>query len=82
MSALPLKADIGTQSRNVRFVPLADIAGASDFVHHRRMVGRRGLTMTVGTNFGWSFQYPCRNCDAAVFPPGSTMTRVPTRTRL
>jgi len=25
MSALPLKADIGTQSRNVRFVPKADI---------------------------------------------------------
>ena len=26
MSALPLKADIGTQSRDVRFVPKADIA--------------------------------------------------------
>ena len=26
MSALPPKADIGTQSRNVRFVPKADIA--------------------------------------------------------
>jgi hypothetical protein len=25
MSALPPKADIGTQSRNVRFVPLGDI---------------------------------------------------------
>ena len=25
MSALPPKADIGTQSRNVRFVPVADI---------------------------------------------------------
>jgi hypothetical protein len=25
MSALPLKADIGTQSVNVRFVPIADI---------------------------------------------------------
>ena len=27
MSALPPKADIGTQSRDVRFVPKADIAG-------------------------------------------------------
>src|SRR6516164_2006230 len=27
MSALPPKADIGTQSRNVRFVPKGDIAG-------------------------------------------------------
>ena len=27
MSALPPKADIGTQSWNVRFVPKADIAG-------------------------------------------------------
>ena len=26
MSALPPKADIGTESRNVRFVPKADIA--------------------------------------------------------
>jgi hypothetical protein len=26
MSALPPKADIGTQSRNVRFVPKADMA--------------------------------------------------------
>src|SRR6516164_8457858 len=26
MSALPPKADIGTRSRNVRFVPIADIA--------------------------------------------------------
>jgi len=29
MSALPPKADIGTQSWNVRFVPKADIAGGS-----------------------------------------------------
>ena len=29
MSALPPKADIGTQSRNVRFVPKADICGAA-----------------------------------------------------
>jgi len=27
MSALPPKADIGTQSRDVRFVPKADIGG-------------------------------------------------------
>src|SRR6516165_7783345 len=30
MSALPPKADIRTQSRNVRFVPKADIAGLFD----------------------------------------------------
>src|SRR5215472_18522485 len=29
MSALPPKADIGTQSRNVRFVPKADICSAA-----------------------------------------------------
>ena len=29
MSALPPKADIGTQSRNVRFVPKADIVAYS-----------------------------------------------------
>jgi len=28
MSALPPEADIGTQSRNVRFVPIADILTA------------------------------------------------------
>ena len=33
MSALPPKADIGTQSRNVRFVPLAAIG---DFVEQPR----------------------------------------------
>jgi hypothetical protein len=32
MSALPLKADIGTQSRNVRFVPKADILRRSKIV--------------------------------------------------
>ena len=30
MSALPPKADIGTQSRNVRFVPKADIAARAE----------------------------------------------------
>jgi hypothetical protein len=30
MSALPPKADIGTQSRNVRFVPIADICTAAN----------------------------------------------------
>jgi hypothetical protein len=29
MSALPPKADIGTQSRNVRFVPKADLSKRS-----------------------------------------------------
>jgi hypothetical protein len=30
MSALPPKADIGTQSPNVRFVPITDIAASFD----------------------------------------------------
>jgi hypothetical protein len=30
MSALPLKADIGTQSRDVRFVPKTDISRSFD----------------------------------------------------
>jgi len=30
MSALPLKADIGTQSWHVRFVPEADVGGSID----------------------------------------------------
>jgi hypothetical protein len=33
MSALPPKADIGTQSRNVRFVPKADIMQCSNRSH-------------------------------------------------
>jgi hypothetical protein len=33
MSALPPKADIGTQSWNVRFVPKADI-GPGSLIHH------------------------------------------------
>ena len=41
MSALPPKADSGTQSRNVRFVPKADMkesrnGGTSEFVSWRR----------------------------------------------
>jgi hypothetical protein len=32
MSALPPKADIGTQLRNVRFVPKADIASFDQLV--------------------------------------------------
>jgi len=33
MSALPPKADIGTQSRNVRFVPKADKVHRSKMAH-------------------------------------------------
>src|SRR5262249_12963441 len=33
MSALPPKADIGTQSRNVRFVPGRDSCSAAKFIH-------------------------------------------------
>jgi len=40
MSAIPPKADIGTQSRNVRFVPKADIG------HLIRSVHRRGRSRT------------------------------------
>ena len=40
MSALPPKADIGTRSRNVRFVPKADITHSLDYLvgagKHRR----------------------------------------------
>jgi hypothetical protein len=32
MSALPPKADIGTQSRDVRFVPKADIGALFDYL--------------------------------------------------
>ena len=39
MSALPPKADIGTQSRNVRFVPKADILRCSIFSLFDHRVG-------------------------------------------
>ena len=41
MSALPPKADIGTQSRDVRFVPKADICGAAKFRLFDHLVGGR-----------------------------------------
>src|SRR5262249_36952771 len=40
MSALPPKADIGTQSANVRFVPKADICGAANCSLFDHLVGR------------------------------------------
>src|SRR6516165_2963170 len=40
MSALPPKADIGTQSWNVRFVPKADICGAANCNLFDHFVGR------------------------------------------
>ena len=40
------------------------------------------LGRLITISFGRSLQCLDRNCDAAVFPPGSTMTRVPTRTWL
>jgi hypothetical protein len=39
MSALPPKADIGTQSRNVRFVPLADLCSAANGSLFDHLVG-------------------------------------------
>jgi hypothetical protein len=39
MSALPPKADIGTQSRNVRFVPKADICSAANSSLFDHLVG-------------------------------------------
>jgi hypothetical protein len=41
MSALPPKADIGTQSRNVRFVPKADILRCGKNVAIRSLRRRR-----------------------------------------
>jgi len=49
MSALPPKADIGTQSRNVRFVPEADILRGSKivpFVDH--LVGAQPAALAKG----------------------------------
>ena len=43
MSALPPKADIGTQSPNVRFVPEADIGAAAR--HARSDIGPKGLRL-------------------------------------
>jgi len=40
MSALPPKADIGTQPRNVRFVPKADIGEAIRSPHRQHLIGR------------------------------------------
>jgi hypothetical protein len=39
MSALPPKADIGTQSWNVRFVPKADMVGAAKTALRDHLVG-------------------------------------------
>jgi hypothetical protein len=39
ISAIPPKADIGTQPRNVRFVPKADICGAAKFQLFDHLVG-------------------------------------------
>jgi hypothetical protein len=44
MSALPPKVDIGTQSWNVRFVPIADIASLFDKVFEP-VRGERKLTL-------------------------------------
>jgi len=40
LSALPPKADIGTQPRNVRFVPKADVAPFIRSPHRQRSIGR------------------------------------------
>ena len=40
LSALPTKADIGTQSRNVRFVPKADIGEVIRSPHPQHLIGR------------------------------------------
>src|SRR5262249_16484726 len=46
MSALPPKADVGTQSRNVRFVPIADIQGNALCTGNCTGVGRRQHKLT------------------------------------
>jgi len=43
MSALPPKADIGTHSRNVRFVPKADIVRCGE-------IGRYSITSSARTS--------------------------------
>ena len=45
MSALPPKADIGTQSWNVRFVPKADICSAAKIIIYSIMVAPVGLAL-------------------------------------
>jgi hypothetical protein len=49
MSALPPKADIGTQSRNVRFVPKADITQRMDvgFDEHAALVRPATILIAV-----------------------------------
>src|SRR6516164_3937700 len=44
MSALPPKADIGTQRRDVRFVPKADSCTAAKCVASFRLIYRGGLS--------------------------------------
>jgi hypothetical protein len=57
MSALPPKADIGTQSRNVRFVPKADIRSAS----FDRLVGDGEYSCGNGEAFSISIQRPIQH---------------------
>ena len=54
MSALPPKADIGTQSRDVRFVPKADICSAANFSLFDHLVGggEQGLRHGETKRFG------------------------------
>ena len=53
MSALPPKADIGTQSRNVRFVPLADsCSAAKKFLRRAFTCARWRINSLAGGNNG------------------------------
>src|SRR5262249_54046567 len=54
MSALPPKADIETQSRNVRFVPKADICGAAIDVVSSAAPSRRSCHTPLRTDDAFS----------------------------
>ena len=62
MSALPPKADIGTQTWNVRFVPKADISAQTD-CHDFRAISSTGAMRPVDT-FSIIFR-----TKSGVFPP-------------
>jgi len=82
MSALPPKADIGTQSRNVRFVPKADICGAANRAYSinssaraRKVVGRlRPSTSAVVKLTARSNLVGCSTGISAGFAPRRTLS--------
>jgi hypothetical protein len=47
MSALPPKADIGTQSRDVRFVPIADMGQRSELLRYSITSWAQGTNVSL-----------------------------------